>query len=399
MKILLSISLLFLFSQTLLATDSWQFKNKIAITEAAQEGVFHHLEGAGRKHIAVSAEKVAVVWEDDHSGAPQIYLAQMKIGDKQFSGKLLVSNGEEAYEPAIVGLGKAQFVLAWEQDGAVYARSFHQSLHKSIKLSTHSAGHVSLAARHNKIYAVWREQQGNNWSLWVASLGFDKSANLQLLTKNTVEAAEIHTPVLFPTIAINDTGLMLAWEDRQSGHTRLKYSYSEDAVNFAEPQYLNEFFSNRNQYDKGSGVTRVSIASFAADEMVAAWMDKRRGGSGYGIYAALGSDDSFGPNEKVHSQKGDKLPHYNPATAGNRNGDFVIAWDDFRLGNSDIWLSSYDDNSEWTVDYSPVSASGKGEQTHASIALDEKSGLHLIWVEREVKDGPTRLWYSYAKKY
>ena len=54
---------------------------------------------------------------------------------------------------------------------------------------------------------------------------------------------------------------------------------------FNTPQSLNEFYSDRNEYDKGNGVTRVSLASFGEDEILAAWMDKRRGGNGYGIFA------------------------------------------------------------------------------------------------------------------
>ena len=64
----------------------WQFSERIAIGGAAFEGVYHHLEGAGRKHIAVSEGKVAVLWEDDSSGAPQVYFAIKDSADSIFSG-------------------------------------------------------------------------------------------------------------------------------------------------------------------------------------------------------------------------------------------------------------------------------------------------------------------------
>ncbi len=398
MRIFLNILIFCIISPSLLATDLWQFENRVAITDTAKKGVFHHLEGAGRKHIAVAGGTVAVVWEDDSSGDPQIYLATKKAGDTRFAAEIRVSNGLEAYEPAIIAAENTSFIIAWEQDGVVFARSMNQQLSKEVRLSSDTASQVSLAALDNRVFAVWREQQGNSWSLWLARLSPETSGELTLRSKNRVETKQLDTPVLYPTLAANDTGLMVAWEDRQSGHTRLKYSFSDnEGRTFAEPQYLNEFFSNRNEYDKGSGVTRVSMATFAEDEIVATWMDKRRGGAGYGIFAATGSGNSFGPNEKVHGEDGDKLPHYNPATTGNRAGDFVVTWDDYRLGNSDIWLSSYNENSEWSRDYSPGPASGKGEQTHASVTLDESSGLHLVWVERDEIDGPTRLWYSYAQ--
>jgi len=387
------------FTHPLLASDVWSFEQKIAVTAKPVKGVFHHLEGAGRKHIAVSGDSIAVSWEDDHSKDPQIYVTSKKTGDHVFSKKLQVSTGLEAYEPAIAALTGSQFILAWEQDGSVYVRSLSgQRLSMTSRLSTDTASQVSLATTGHNSFAVWREQRGRSWSLWVARLDLDSTGLLVVTSKSRVEPVELDTPVLFPTIAVNDVGLMVAWEDRQSGHTRLKYSNSADnGDSFSEVQYLNEFFSNRNKYDKGSGVTRVSMAAYAKDEFIAAWMDKRRGGTGYGIYAALGSDDSFGPNEKVHGKKGDTLPHYNPATTGNKVGNFAVAWDDYRQGSSDIWISSYNEDDEWSIDFSPKPASGKGEQSHASIALDNQGNLHLLWIEREKIDAPSRLWYSYGK--
>ena len=103
------------------------------------------------------------------------------------------------------------------------------------------------------------------------------------------------------------------------------------------------------------------------------------------IFAALGSDggEIFGPNEKAHGDDGDHQPHYNPAVAGNPDGLFVIAWDDFRRGDSDIWLSGYDDADEWSPDFAPEVASGAGEQSHPAVTLDSRGDLHLLWLERD----------------
>jgi hypothetical protein len=208
----------------------------------------------------------------------------------------------------------------------------------------------------------------------------------------------VETAVQFPSIAVNEAGILVAWEDRRAGHTRLLVSHSTLAEPaFGEPRELNEYFSERNVYDKGSGVARVALAAFAADEIVAAWMDKRRGGAGYGIFAALGSGETFGPNEKVHGAEGDLQPHYNPATAGNPAGDFVVAWDDFRRGDADIWLSAYGGDLVWSDDHAPPPASGPGEQTSPAIVLDASGALHLLWIERATTDAPSRLWYSLGK--
>jgi len=383
------------------SSERWIFDSRIAVTAPPVGAVYHHLEGSGRKHIAVTRESVAVVWEDNRSQASQIYVTLKSLTQETFPTALPASSGSEAYEPTIDAISGNRFVLAFEQDASVFARILTaEGLAEPTRLSRAAASHVSIASFDDRVFASWREQDDGGWFVKIAALRVGNANQLIVESLQSVESIGLETPVLFPAIAVNSAGLCVAWEDRRAGHTRLLVSHAEDAGKpFTKPQSLNEFFSNRNQYDRGSGVTRVSLASFAQDEILAAWMDKRRGGKGYGIFAALGADagESFGPNEKVHSEEGDTQPHYNPATAGNQAGDFVITWDDFRHGDSDIWISAYNPDLEWSQDYAPPVASGSGEQSHPSIALDEQHNLHLLWIERSQLDGPSRLWYSLGR--
>ncbi|TNF90397.1 MAG: hypothetical protein EP300_03215, partial [Gammaproteobacteria bacterium] len=57
------------------ASEPWTFESKIAVSAGPSTGVFHHLEGAGRNHIAVSNGRVAAIWEDNRSQEPQVYVA------------------------------------------------------------------------------------------------------------------------------------------------------------------------------------------------------------------------------------------------------------------------------------------------------------------------------------
>lgn len=400
MKAFLTLLGLAIFIQPALVSAGWNFSERVALGNAATPGVFHHLDGAGRKHVAVSGDWVAVIWEDDHSSSPQIYVAYKTLQQSRFAKALTVSDGEEAYEPSITGLANDQFALAWEQDGTVYLRLLQQGkLSAPVKLSTASASHVSVAYSEPHLYAVWREHAKSGWTLKVAMFASENN-QLRLISTRPIEARAQKKPLLYPTIAASAGGLCVAWEDRRYGHTRLLYSHSDpEDLGFSAPVNLNEYLSNRNVYDKGNGVTRVSISAFAEEEVLAAWMDKRRGGVGYGIFAALGDEGgrAFGPNEKVHGEQGDRQPHYNPSTAGNRQGDFVVAWDDFRSGDSDVWLSVYNEDDEWSEDFSVAGASGPGEQSHASVALDEQGGLHLVWLQRADPLAPTGLWYSHGK--
>ena len=384
------------------ADSDWQWSQKIAIGNTLEHGVYHHLDGSGRKHIAVTGEHIAVVWEDDSSGSPQIYLATKIINQKQFNSPVKLSNGREAYEPSITAMGDSRFVIVYEEDESVYTRLLSKDgLGKAIKLSTDKpilASSPSITAQESTAYVIWREKHQTDYRLFVTILTLEN--NQPVVGKvHSVEDKAMQTPMLKPVIAIAASTVFVAWEDRREGHTRLLFSHA-DATNlqFSDQENLNEFFTDRNEYDKGSGVTRLSMAAFGEGEVLATWMDKRRGGVGYGIFASFGSadDESFGPNEKVHGKKGDLQPHYNPSVTGNTAGDFIVAWDDFRNGNLDIWLSRYNNDDEWGVDNSPAIASGPGEQSHASVLLDEDGGLHLVWISREETTSPTRLWYSYG---
>ena len=75
-----------------------------------------------------------------------------------------------------------------------------------------------------------------------------------------------------------------------------------------------------------------------------------------------------------------------------------MAWDDYRNGDSDIWISFYDEFDEWGDDLGPAIAGGDGEQTHPSIAMDNNGNLHLIWMEKQDLFAPSRLWYSFGER-
>jgi len=380
------------------AAENWAFSDRVSVSAPSEIDVYLHLDGSGRKHIAVSEDSIAVVWEDNRSRDPQIYVTQKSMQQESFLPARIASNGSEAYEPAIAALSENRFVIAFEQDGAIFARVFDAGgLNAPTLISQATASHAGIATIADQVFASWRELDKGLWYIKFAALRIDADNRLIIESRQTIETGGLESPVLFPAIAVNGAGLCIAWEDRRAGHTRLLFSHAQNAgETFSEPQSLNEFFSNRNAYDRGNGVTRVSLASFADDEILAAWMDKRRGGKGYGIFAALGAEGGgeFGPNEKVHGQEGDTQPHYNPATAGSRDGNYAVAWDDFRRGDSDIWISTYNDDLEWSEDYSPPVARGAGEQSHPSIALDEQQNLHLLWIERDDLNGPSKLWYS-----
>ncbi len=391
--------LLLLAPLQLQAASQWAFSERIAVTEKPQAGVFHHLDSAGRRSIALSEGQVAITWEDNRSGQPQIYYAVKPQGSSTFSAPIQISNNKDAYEPAIAGLKNGRFILVWEQAGAVVARAaIGAKLGPIVKISSSAAGQATISSFNGKGYIAWREKRDRYPNIHFCQVTADKTGKLTRGRPTPIEPDAINAPQLYPTIAAGAAGIAIAWEDRREGHTRLLFSHTTDGTTFSQPDNLNEFRSNRNEYDKGNGVTRVAIAAFGEDEVIAAWMDKRRSNKGYGIYAALGYDggEEYELNEKVQGKVGDDLPHYNPAVTGSRDGTILVAWDDYRNETSDIWMSRYTDDMKWSEDFTAPVISGPGEQSNPSFVMDESGNLHLAWIEAHDLGRPSRIWYTSA---
>ena len=171
------------------ASDRWIFDSKITVTGPPVDGVYHHLDGSGRKHIAVSGEAVAVVWEDNRSQAPQVYVTLKSLVQDSFPTALSVSSGSEAYEPAIDAISGNRFVLAFEQDASVFARVLtSRGLAEPARLSQATASHVSIASFDDQVYASWREQDNGKWFVKIAALWVDNVNRLIVESLQSVEA-------------------------------------------------------------------------------------------------------------------------------------------------------------------------------------------------------------------
>ena len=377
----------------------WQFQPPLAVTHAHGEKVFHHLESAGRKSIAVSDGAVAVVWEDNRSGQPQCYVAVKSTGSDRFGQEYRLSQGQEAYEPAIVGLGKGRFAAVWEEDGRVWARSLDaRGAGARVELSG-AASQATLAyAAGAGLYAAWAEPAGGFNRIMLARIRVGKELQVgPAMPVDAVAGAE----QLYPSLAVSADGdVAIAWEDRRRGHTLILRSHTRDGQRFAASGQLNATFGgNTPGLGRGSGVMRVALASFGKQGVAAVWADKRDFLSGYDVYAGFSQDRGvgFGPNQKVQDSFGDSTPQWHPAVAGNGVGLVAVAWDDDRDGTPDVWLS-WPADSGWGGDFAVPGASGPGVQADPALALDDAGNLHLVWVEKDEMNGPSRIRYVRGKR-
>lgn len=377
------------------AVADWRFEPPLELAGPARAGVFHHLESAGRRSLAAGERWVAVTWEDNRDGRPRAYAAFKRIAARDVEVELRLSGPGEAYEPAVAVLGGGRFLFAWEEDGRVRARVGEAAgLGPAVTLEGAGA-QVSLApAGAGRAYAAWIRRQGRFGHVMVALVEVDGDRP-RILWRRPVEPQPPESEQLYPALALGGAGLVVGWEDRRHGHTRL-YTARLEGDAFTAPVGLNDQPSGprRVPYGRGSGVTRLALAA-AGSVLAAAWMDKRDFRGGYDIYGALSTDGgrSFGPNERVQDLFGENQPQWHPAVAVAPEGRVVVVWDDPRDGDADLWLSWREDG-EWSDDMAVPGAHGPGEQASPSLAFDAEGGLHLAWVERHGAGSVLR--YAYA---
>jgi hypothetical protein len=386
----------------------WAFSEPLTVNDGTADRYFHHLDGAGRRHVAASAAAVAVAWEDDRSGAPQVYAAAKPHAANDFSRQWRLSNGAEAYEPAIVALAEDRWLAAWEQDGAVVARLIEAGIPGPLlPLAPAPSRQVTLAVDPaGRVAAAWVREQAAGQLVEAAELQITEEAARPVAVA-PVAPFDGHAYQGYPALAWGPAGrLVVAWEDRRAGHTRLFHSWREGGGAFAAARQLNEHNAPRGpggeDLNLGSGVMRVALAGGADGELHAVWLDKRNPSSGYAVWGAASADGgrTFGPNRIVQDELGAAVPQWHAALAAGPAG-FVAAWDDTReaWGDSaepgDVLLSWHHGDG-WSADLLVPGASGEGYQGSPAVALDPGGALHLVFIERADLSSPTRLRYLYG---
>lgn len=394
--------LLYTLAPLSVQAEPWEFSGPIAVTSTDGEKIFHHLESSGRQNIAISADTVAVVWEDNRDETPRIYLARKGLNSQSFSNEVRISSRGEAYEPSIVALSNNRFALAWEEDARINLRiATPAGLGPIITLGEGEAMQPSLASDNQQLLLAYSQRDDRYARIWMQRIEIDGKV-LKTIHKCAVDAEAAKADQLYPAIATLVDRVVVAWEDRRPGHTIIMAAQNDapKSCRFKPPQRISEGLSSGGMpYGKGHGVARVALAQYGAEQLLAAWADKRNFREGYDIYSAnyqAASEQLFGPNLRVQDSFGGVAQQWHATVTGDHSGRLVVGWDDKRNGNSNIMLSWLED-SGWSDDFTVPGADGTGEYNHPTISLDSQGNLHLAWIERSTADGPTRIRYIFGR--
>lgn len=382
-------------------TPPWQFTDASTVVTQAPSQTFYHLESAGRKNIAANAERAVVIWEDNRSGQPQIYVAPKMHGQTEFAATIAVSVGKAAYEPVIATLSADRFLFAWEQDGEIWVRSMNGSALGPPKRLAGAASQVSLAASGERIVAVWAQTLDGQPKIMAASLRVDAEGVVHSAPSRAVDRTAGKAEQAYPSVALSGASTVVAWEDRRHGHTVIYSAFAAADLAFGAARRLNEQPPTRSAvFGRGSGVARVALASLGEKKIAAVWLDKRDFTGGYDTYLAISENGGrqFGANQKVQDDFGEGISQWHAALAADVAGRLAVVWHDERDGSGDLWLS-WPIQAGFSADLAvPGPAGPRRHRSHPSIALDPQGDLHLAWIERQTETHAQSLRYTHARR-
>lgn len=364
---------------------AWTYSPSISVSELKRPRTFQHLESSGNRSIAISKTQIAIAWEDNRTGKPEVYIAYKTLTAPQFSEAFLVSGAGPAYEPALVGLNDGRFLVVWEANDHVWSRVVSPQHTGAVQqLSQQMAREASVTASANgQLWLAWAAKVDAHYQIVVtaASVQGDK---LQLTGVKPVDPAPPKQDQLYPSLAVTASGTTVGWEDRRFGHTRLYTAFASPGNWFGPLRQLNQLRAKRsNTYGNGTGAMRVVLASDGDHAVVASWLDKRDFAEGYDVYAAVSRDGgkTFAGNEKVEDMLGANQAQWHSVSAMDHQGHALVAWDDQRDGSPDVWLS-WREADGWSDDDSPAGANGAGSQSHPAMVFDAAGHLHLAFIDR-----------------
>ncbi|HKJ77637.1 MAG TPA: hypothetical protein VKA64_10585 [Gammaproteobacteria bacterium] len=386
------------------AAAPWTFSAPVPITGSAQPGVFHHLDSAGKRNIAVAGDVVAVTWADNHSGRSEVYAAFKGPNQPGPQGTERISGKGPAYAPAIIPDGDGGFLVAWEGRGGIRLRRIAPSSRpngEGVRVAD-GGRQVTLVEGPQGVFAAWAARgQGRYRHIRVAPVKPAGPDGPEVGEAVSVEEKPPGANQLYPAMAETGEGLEVAWEDRREGHSRIYRAFAPQGRDFGEPVAINEQLPARSaKYGRGTGVTRVVLTATGGGNVAAAWMDKRYFKSGYDIYAAFSDDGgrTYGPNQPVFDMFGQDQAQWHPAIAGGGAAPVAIAWDDARDGNDDVWLTWRTGTRSWSADLALPGAGGPGYQNHPALAIGPDGDLFAAYTAEDEENGPTRLYFVHGTR-
>jgi len=327
-----------------------------------------------------------ICWSDNRDGRPNIYAQRFDYNGHPIGEnfKVTVDPRQTAqWSPDIAVDGEGNFVITWTDDRNdrcdIYARYYRSDgtplgtefrVNDDMERSDQRASKVAMDSQ-GRFIITWedcRNVYSNIYAQIYTSEGKPWGVNFQV-NDDLGGSIQRH-----PDIAADEKGdFIITWQDRRHGYLDI-YAQRYDA--YAQAKGGN-FRVNDAIEGPPHGAPAVAVSK--SGNFIIAWRDYRNGN--WDIYAQRydRNGEPLGVNFKVNDDVEDNRQEF-PAIAIDDNGNFIIAWEDYRNGVSDIYAQRYYHNGEaagpnFKVNDDP----GDNPQRVPALACDDEGNFIIVW--------------------
>ena len=333
-----------------------------------------------------------VVWEDYREAHDDIFFQRGNISEgKQGANQKVHKSAtvDNQWAPAVAMDADGRFVIVWEgereDDVIIFRQDFNptglsvensEAIENSFEPEGQWSPCVTMNASGQSVIA-WEDWRNCNQDIYCQRYephGIKQGDNIKV-NDDVGSAHQLH-----PALATNDSGqIVIAWEDSRNCDWDVYYSlYSKAGTVLISNERVNDDEGVETQWDP-------SVAMDKDGNFVIAWEDQRDGFSDIFFQRFDATGTRQGGNIQVDAVP-DDTNQDQPVAMMNRHGDFILAWDDGRNENWDIFARAYDSfgnakGGSWRVNDDEIAGNFQG---YCAGAMN-KDGAFVIswWDERD----------------
>ncbi len=327
-----------------------------------------------------------IVWIDGRNFNLDIYYQRYNSNGEARGTNLKVIDDERmimAESPSVSMDGNGNFVVVWEDyrnnNEDIYCQQYNDAgtpLNNSFRVNddvgTSHQAFPSITINGIGYFAVvWADDRNGNSDIYCQR--YNPSGTMQDLNFK-VNVDTVNAWQAYPSISMDESGnFVVVWEDGRNGNYDI---YCQLYNHTGTPQGTNFRINN------DAGTTRQESPSVAMDvngNFVIVWEDYRNGNSDIYCQRYNAARIAEGLNFKINN---DTVTAWqgSPSVSVDGNGNFVVAWEDYRSENRDIYCQRYNAfGSAQGTNFKVNDDVGTQDQWCPSISVDGNGNFVIVW--------------------
>lgn len=288
-----------------------------------------------------------IAWQDERNGQRDVYFQRYdSSGTKKEPNQQAGDDvsGSRQDSPSVTMDANGGFIITWEDeredDDDVFLQRFDpdgKRIGTNARVNQTSRGEqeepIICMDADSHFHIVWEDSRDGDWDIYFRS--FDNAGIPQhndiKSNDDTGTSYQYHS-----SVAVDAAGrFVIAWEDERNGHWDAYYQrYDATGIPIGSNMKANDDLSEEDQVDP-------SAAMHPDGAFVIAWEDDRHENHDI-FFQRYNSDGSVvGNNVKVNTDAGTAM-QLEPSISMDENGRFIIAWDDYRENNANVYFQQFD---------------------------------------------------------